>query len=335
MFSQFPILVAPIDHITTVAQTLRGTLTATENSKIITTTGNFVVESHVGAKILTEIDGVTEIVGYIGDIIDKNTAVLEEVSPFTLNAVTATIHSYKSGFVRGANNYLYPKKAQPILIADIFRRVKVTENFVRDTSVMLPYEIAESEMPEHVSQKFYGTPMYHWVILLANNIFDVRDEWPISEQQLLLRVYDQYSVSCAGSATISQNSATIAGTGTSWNTELSPLNQVLLTEKYKILGIVEAVASNTQATLTDVAPFSYTGKILRCNLQQIQEYRNSTTGYVEDYDAEKFAQNEQVALTILDYEIEKNEKKRSIKIVRPDFLNDFTRLFYSALSGAI
>lgn len=335
MFSQFPILIAPIDHITTVTASLRGTLTATKDSRQITTTGNFIVEAPVGSKLLVTVDGVTTVVGYVGTIISSGVALLEEPSQVTLSGSPATVHQYKSGVVRGKNNYLFPEKAQPILIADFFRRVRVTERYVRDASVLLPYEVLENETPEMVSMKFYGTPLYHWTILLANDILDPRTEWPLSEVQLIQKIYDQYSVPVDGTATIDGISGLMTGVGTTWTADFSPLNQVVVTDKYKVLGTVISVGSNTSAQLSYPPGFSYTGDIRRCDLTQVHEYRNVETGYVEDYDVEKLAQGIISPITIQEYEIEQNEAKRHVKIIRPDFITDFARQFFTALTSAI
>jgi hypothetical protein len=38
---------------------------------------------------------------------------------------------------------------------------------------------------EQVSDVYYGSPEYHWVIALVNNYVDIREEWPKSSSDLV------------------------------------------------------------------------------------------------------------------------------------------------------
>jgi len=44
------------------------------------------------------------------------------------------------------------------------------------------YNVIGDERPDNVAQKFYGDPTFDWVVFLANNIVNVYDEWPLSQQ---------------------------------------------------------------------------------------------------------------------------------------------------------
>lgn len=336
MFAQFPILIAPIDHIATVVQTLRGHITTVEGSDEITTTADLVVEAPIGSKLIATIEGEEVVLGYVGQIFSSTRGRLETPAPVTVTAhAPVTVHIYRAGFVAGANNYLYPRKAKPLLIADIFRRVTVSENFVKNASVLLPYTVLEQETPEMVSYKFYGNPFFHWVLLLINNIVDVRNEWPLSEDQLLSKILDQYAVPLTGVITVTAGSTVVTGTGTQFLTDFSPLNQAVLTPKTVVLGHVEAVSSNTTLRLTHPAPRSYSGRFQRCHKDAIYRYVHRETGYTHDFDAGLVAQGVIVPQTIHEYEIALNEAKRAIKVLRADFMNDFVRDFNLTLNSAI
>jgi hypothetical protein len=69
-------------------------------------------------------------------------------------------------------------------ITDIFRRVSV-DKFSNNFALMQEVTIPEGFTPEHVADKFYGRPDYHWVILVLNEIIDVRKEWPMFDKDLL------------------------------------------------------------------------------------------------------------------------------------------------------
>lgn len=67
-----------------------------------------------------------------------------------------------------------------ILIRNIINRA-VQENY----SAYDEYDIPDGETPEIVSDKIYGNPMYHWVILHFNDILDPRFGWPLSTNNLI------------------------------------------------------------------------------------------------------------------------------------------------------
>lgn len=72
-------------------------------------------------------------------------------------------------------------------ITDITRRAKVIDEFKEHSVDFVPYTVQDGERPEDVSLKFYGTPFYHWIIMLYNNIIDPYYDWPMSSVQ-----FDKY-----------------------------------------------------------------------------------------------------------------------------------------------
>lgn len=69
-------------------------------------------------------------------------------------------------------------------IKDIFRRVSVNK-FVNNFALMQEITIPDGFTPEQVADKYYGRPDYHWVILIMNEIIDVRKEWPMYDRDLI------------------------------------------------------------------------------------------------------------------------------------------------------
>lgn len=69
-------------------------------------------------------------------------------------------------------------------IPDITRRVGFIQEFISNNSQYDLYDIKDGETPEIVSDIFYGTPLFHWVILHANDIVDPRFDWPLSQENL-------------------------------------------------------------------------------------------------------------------------------------------------------
>jgi len=79
-----------------------------------------------------------------------------------------------------------------VTIQDFFRRVDVASMFGNVSVALMPYQIQPDEQPEIVSNKFYGSPLYHWVVILVNNIVDLYEEWPLTQAALTAKIADLY-----------------------------------------------------------------------------------------------------------------------------------------------
>lgn len=77
-------------------------------------------------------------------------------------------------------------------IPDITRRVGFVQEYISNNSQYDLYDIKDGETPEIVSDIFYGSPLYHWIILHANDIVDPRFEWPLSQENLKSYAIQKY-----------------------------------------------------------------------------------------------------------------------------------------------
>ena len=64
------------------------------------------------------------------------------------------------------------------LVTDILRRVALQSKVRANTLVIDKYDVKDGETPEIIADKYYGSPEYHWVIVLVNNITSWYD-WPL------------------------------------------------------------------------------------------------------------------------------------------------------------
>ena len=78
-------------------------------------------------------------------------------------------------------------------IQDILTRIAVRKG-VRDRNVLFSkYVVKDWETPESVSNQFYNSPHYHWVIMMMNKMFSRYYDWPLSERSLQAYVLDKYT----------------------------------------------------------------------------------------------------------------------------------------------
>ena len=70
------------------------------------------------------------------------------------------------------------------IVTDITRNVRFRKKILENISLYDYYDMKEGETPEIVSEKIYGTPYYHWVIMLVNQRYDYITDFPISQLEL-------------------------------------------------------------------------------------------------------------------------------------------------------
>jgi hypothetical protein len=67
-------------------------------------------------------------------------------------------------------------------IKNFFRRGKIFEEVFNDTVFFEKYTIKDSERPDQLALRFYGDATFDWVIFLSNNMVNVQDEWPLPQK---------------------------------------------------------------------------------------------------------------------------------------------------------
>lgn len=163
-----------------------------------------------------------------------------------------------------------------ITVKNIFKRAKLRTDVDQAITGFSYYQIPENTRPDVVAQNIYGDPELDWVILIANNIMNVRDEWPLSNNDL----YDY------------------------------------MLEKY---GSVEKLNEINHWETTEIRD-DFSRILLRSGLEVDKDftftYSISNTTYTV---------NPTAAVTNEDYEIRKNESKRTIKLLKPQYLSTFVK----------
>ena len=66
-------------------------------------------------------------------------------------------------------------------VKNLFRRPLIREDIFTNFMSFTKYKIVGDERPDEVAYNVYGDEDLDWVVLLANNIINVRDEWPMSQ----------------------------------------------------------------------------------------------------------------------------------------------------------
>ena len=95
------------------------------------------------------------------------------------------------------------------LVTNIMKRVRMRANMKKEVVMLDQYDVKENETPEIVADKHHGSPYYHWVVMMINNVADVNHDWVKSTRQLqkyLLSKYTETQLTEAHHYEISQTS---------------------------------------------------------------------------------------------------------------------------------
>ena len=59
-------------------------------------------------------------------------------------------------------------------VKNIFKRAKISDDIFSDLTFFTKYKIVGDDRPDNVANKFYDDPRLDWIVLLSNNIMNVR-----------------------------------------------------------------------------------------------------------------------------------------------------------------
>ena len=141
-------------------------------------------------------------------------------------------------------------------VTNIIARFGFEQSLKNNSSAFYKYQIQESDTPEIIAHKYYGSAEKHWIVLLFNDIIDPQYDWPLKSDTLIKYINTKYStVEYA-------NTANTLVTGLSWAQNISHVQSY-----YKIItrtstdgtDIVEKITvdANTYANIAATS-ISYT-----------------------------------------------------------------------------
>lgn len=79
-------------------------------------------------------------------------------------------------------------------VKNIFKRGFIRNDIFQNLAFFSKYDIIGDERPDQVADKFYNDPTLDWVVLIANNIVNINEEWPMTQ-----RTFDRYLIDKYGS----------------------------------------------------------------------------------------------------------------------------------------
>ncbi len=88
---------------------------------------------------------------------------------------------------------IYPfTEDKGIEVTDITINARAKEKIVKGIALYDEYDIKDGETPEIISERVYGSPYYHWVIMLINERYDYINDLPLTWTELNQHITEKY-----------------------------------------------------------------------------------------------------------------------------------------------
>ena len=160
-----------------------------------------------------------------------------------------------------------------ITVKNLFKRAKLRTDIVNVITAFEYYQIEDNQRPDVIAQKLYGDAELDWVILITNNITNIREEWPLSNQNLYNHMIEKYETENALSSIHHYETTEVK----------DEYNRLVVPSGLQVDANYSITYSKLDNALVTVSPVK------------------SVTNY--------------------EYEVDKNEKKRLIRILKPQYLS--------------
>ena len=79
------------------------------------------------------------------------------------------------------------------LSKNLFKRAKIRDDLFQNVTSFDKFTVIGDTRPDQVAERLYGDSGLDWVILISNNILNVREEWPIGQTDLNNYLLNKYS----------------------------------------------------------------------------------------------------------------------------------------------
>ena len=158
-----------------------------------------------------------------------------------------------------------------ITVKNLFKRGKVREDFFQNVTAFYQYTILGDDRPDNVADKVYEDDQLDWVVLIGNNIINIRDEWPMSQYDFQRYLENKY--------------------------DTVQLSQIHHYETKEIRSPDDKLLLQSGLTVDSDFTFSYS------------------------YNGSIYNINEVTSVSYFQHEVNKNDAKRNIYLVRPEYVN--------------
>jgi hypothetical protein len=80
-----------------------------------------------------------------------------------------------------------------VRVKNLFRRAVIREDLFNRFVSFTKYNILGDDRPDVVAEKLYGNADLDWIILITNNIIDIKNDWPMTQYDLNVYLTQNYT----------------------------------------------------------------------------------------------------------------------------------------------
>jgi hypothetical protein len=164
------------------------------------------------------------------------------------------------------------------VMVNLMARSSIIKDLLNNPVLFYKYDIQDGETPEMIAHRYYDNPYYYWLLLYANQIDDPQWGWPLDRASFERYIAQKYT---------SQN----------------PYSTIHHYEK-----VITQFESSTRTTIEKKLTIDEETYDNLMPSKTVYDFPTSTTTITIS----------KRAVTLYQYELEKNEAKRSIKVIKKE-----------------
>ena len=188
-------------------------------------------------------------------------------------------------------------------VTNIIARFSFEQKLKENASAFYKYDIQDSDTPEIIASKYYDSSERHWIVLLFNDIIDPQFDWPLDSRTIIEYIDSKYSVPQFA------DTANTSISGLSWAKNINNIKSY-----YKTITTTNFDGTeNLQKFEIDANTYANVGTTTTSFTLQ----NGSTISRTISTETE----------THYDFEIEENDKKRTINLLKSEFISAVEKEF--------
>jgi hypothetical protein len=186
-----------------------------------------------------------------------------------------------------------------ILLTNLMARSEIIPSLLNNPMMFYKYDIQEGDTPEIIADKYYGDSYRYWIVLYANQILDPQWNWPLTNTQFDAYITSKYSAVAGVQSVLAYTQSTIK----EYRKTIKSIDSISL---------VETVDTFVIDTNTYSQPITSSATYQLPNSHVTQNISKSS-------------------ISIYDYELEKNEAKRTINLINKTYVSELEQQFKSLM----
>jgi hypothetical protein len=186
-----------------------------------------------------------------------------------------------------------------ILLTNLMARSEIIPSLLNNPMMFYKYDIQEGDTPEIIADKYYGDSYRYWIVLYANQILDPQWNWPLTNTQFDAYITSKYSAVAGVQSVLAYTQSTIK----EYRKTIKSIDSISLVE-------------TTESFVIDAN--TYSQPITSSSIYQLPN--SHVTQNIS-----------KSSISIYDYELEKNEAKRSINLINKIYVSGLEQQFKSLM----